>query len=203
MLIKYNSYVPARAAGRANERMKQGHKLFKLRVKKSCFCVSICGGGERLKFGDVVTAVASLVVSYILLEAVLLAVFVQVNSSWGADVALILSVLVASLTVGYVFAAKIREESRRGAIGRIVVLFTLVLAFYTMASFANPYTGTAMNEGLESMFSTGGWTTMDWVSYSAFLMEMMVALYVVLALVFSFVGLYVGSMLRKPAKSQK
>ena len=154
-----------------------------------------------MKFGDVVTAVASLTVIYILLEFVLLAVFVQVNSYWGADVALILSILMASLIVGYVFAAKIHEESRRGAISRIVVLFTLVLAFYTMASFANPYLDTSMNESLESMFSTGGWTTMDWVSYSAFLMEMMVALYVVFALVFGFIGLFVGSMLRKPKKT--
>jgi len=158
-------------------------------------------GGDRLKFGDIITAVASLTVIYILLESVLLAVFVQVNSYWGADVALILSILMASLIVGYMFAAKIHEESKRGAISRIVVLFTLVLAFYTMASFTNPYTSDAMKEGLESMFSTGGWTTMDWVSYSAFLMEMMVALYVVLALVFGFIGLYAGSMLRKPRKS--
>jgi len=154
-----------------------------------------------LRFGDVVMAVASLTVIYVLLESVLLAVFVQVNSYWGADVALILSILMASLIVGYMFAAKIHEESRRGAISRIVVLFTLVLTFYTMASFANPYFDVSMQEGLESMFSTGGWTTMDWVSYSAFVMEILVALYVVFALVFGFIGLYIGSMLRKPEKS--
>jgi len=156
-----------------------------------------------LKFSDVITAVASLTVIYILLESVLLAAFVQVSTIWGADVALILSILMASLIVGYMFAAKIHEESRRGAISRIVVLFTLVLAFYTMASFANPYTSVAMKESLESMFSTGGWTTWDWVSYSAFLMEMMVALYAVFALVFGFIGLYAGSKLRKPKQSQK
>jgi len=69
-----------------------------------------------------------------------------------------------------------------------------------MASFTNPYTSAAMKEGLESMFSTSGWTTMDWVSYSTFLMEMMVAMYVVLALAFSFIGLYAGSMLKRGAK---
>jgi len=154
-----------------------------------------------LKFSDVVTAAVSLSVIYILLEFVLLAVFIQVSTVWGADVALILSILMASLIVGYMFASKIHEESRRGAISRIVVLFTLVLAFYTMASFTNPYTSDAIKEGLEGMFSTSGWTTMDWVSYSAFLMEMIVAMYVVYALVFGFIGLYVGSMLRKPKKS--
>jgi hypothetical protein len=82
-----------------------------------------------LKFGDVVTAVASLTVIYILLHTVLLAVLVPVNSYWAPDVAGLVSVLLASLIVGYVFAVKIHEEWRIGAIGRIVVLSTVVLAF--------------------------------------------------------------------------
>jgi hypothetical protein len=106
----------------------------------------------------------------------------------------------ASLIVGYVFAVKIQEESRRGAIGRIVVLSTIVLTFATMALFANPYTSTAINEGLESMYSTSGWTTWDWVAYSQFVMVMLVAVNVVIALVFGFIGLYAGSMLKKPKK---
>jgi hypothetical protein len=154
-----------------------------------------------LKFSDAVTAAVSLSVIYILLEFVLLAVFVQVSTVWGVDVALILSILVASLIVGYVFAEKIQEDSRKGAISRIVVFFTLVLAFYAMTSYTNPYTSAGITEALESMFSTGGWTTLDWASYSAFLMEMIVAMYVVYALVFGFIGLYVGSILRKPKKT--
>jgi hypothetical protein len=59
----------------------------------------------------------------------------------------------------------------------------------------------AMQEGLESMYSTSGWATWDWVGYSQFAMVMIVALNVVFALVFSFIGLYAGSMLRKPKKS--
>ena len=142
-------------------------------------------------------------VSYILLYFVFLGIFVPMNSYWGPDVAGILSILAASLIVGYLYAAKIQEESRRGAIGRIVVLSTLVLMFATMALFTNPYASTALDEGLKSMFSTSGWTTWDWVAYSQLEIVMLVALNVVFALVFSFIGLYVGSMLRKPAKSQK
>jgi hypothetical protein len=160
------------------------------------------GGGERLKFGDVVTAVASLIVVDVLLDFVLLAVFIPVNSYWGTDVANIISLLVAALIVGYVFAVKIQEESRIGAIGRIVVLFAVVVMFAAMALFAvNPYTSTAINEGLESNFSTSGWTTSDWFGYSFLGIVMLVAFNVVIALVFSFIGLYVGSMLRKPKKT--
>jgi len=73
-----------------------------------------------LKFGDVITAVASLAVIYMLLDFVLLGVMIPVNSLYAPDIANIVSVLVASLIVGYVFAGKIKEESRMGAIAGIV-----------------------------------------------------------------------------------
>jgi len=159
-------------------------------------------GGERLKFGDVITAVASLTVISILLVFVFLAVFVPVDSSWGIDVANILSILVASLIVGYVFALKIQEESRMGAIGRIVVLSAVVMMFATLTSLAvNPYMGIYMTEGLESMYSTSGWAAVDWVGYSHIVLLMIVAVNSVFALGFGFIGLYVGSMLRKPKKT--
>ena len=155
-----------------------------------------------MKFGDVITAVASLAVIYILLAFVFLAVFVPVDPYWGLEVANILAILVASLIVGYVFAAKIQEGSRMGAIGRIVVLFSVVQVFGFMASMAvNPYMGAMMEESLESMFSTSGWATTDWLGYSHFVLFMMAAFNVVFALVFGFIGIYVGSRLRKPSKS--
>ena len=86
-----------------------------------------------------------------------------------------------------------------GATGRIVVLFTVVLMFALMALLAaNPYMEDAMNEGLESIYSTSGWTIMDWLGYSQFALVMIVALNGVFALVFGFIGLYAGSMLKKP-----
>ena len=89
-----------------------------------------------------------------------------------------------------------------GAIGRIVALFAVVIMFAFLTSVAvNPYMGAAMEEGLESMFSTSGWTTTDWLGYSHLVLIMMAAFNVVFALVFGFIGLYGGSRLRKPSKS--
>ena len=85
-----------------------------------------------MKFSDVVTAVASLVVISILLDSVFSALFVLMLPTGGTCIAGILSILVASLIVGYVFALKIQEESRRGAIGSIVVLSAVVLMFLTL-----------------------------------------------------------------------
>ena len=155
-----------------------------------------------MKFGDVITAVASLTVISILLVFVFLTVFVPVDSSWGIDVANIFSILVASLIVGYVFALKIQEESRMGAIGRIAVISAVVMMFATLTSLAvNPYMGTYMTEGLESMYSTSGWAAVDWLGYSHIVLMMIVAVNCVFALLFGFIGLYAGSMLRKPKKT--
>ena len=152
-----------------------------------------------MKCIDVITAVGSLTVIAIMLNFVFLAIFVPVNSYWGVDIAGWLSTLVASLIVGYVFAVKIQEESRMGAIGKIVVLFTVVVMFALMALMAaNPYMDSAMTEGVESVFSTSGWTNTDWFGYSHYALVMMVALNGVFTLVFGFIGLYAGSMLRKP-----
>ncbi len=98
------------------------------------------------------------------------------------------------------FAGRIKEYLKVGAIGRIVVLSTVLLTLFTMALFTNPYVGTVIVETLESMFSTSGWATLDWVVYSQLLMVMIVALNVVFDLVFGFVGLYAGSMFRKAIK---
>ena len=154
-----------------------------------------------MKFGDIITAVATLTIIHVLFDTVLFAALIPVNSKMSPDVAAIVSFLLSSLIVGYVFAAKIYEESRRGAISKIAVLFTVVVMFAVGSLFTNPYMGTAIKEGLESMYSTGGWTTTDWLAYSQLVMVIIVALNVVLALVLSFIGLYAGSMLRKRGKS--
>ena len=158
-------------------------------------------GGDRLRFGDVITAVATLTIIHILLETVLFAAIIPVNSLWGPDIAMIVSLLVASLVVGYLFAGKIYEESRRGAIVRIAVLSTVVLMLVILASMSNPYVGPTITEELERMYPTSGWTTADWLAYSQMFILLLVSMYVVLALVLDFIGLYVGSMLRKPKKS--
>ncbi len=157
-----------------------------------------------MKFGDVVTAVASLFVVEILLDFVFLAIFVPVISYWGTYVSAILAILVSSLIVGYLFASKILEESRMGAIGRIVVLSTVALILVLMAYFAaNPYFSTEINEGVSSIFSTSGWTTRDWLAYSQLAIFMLLAVNAALSLAFSFIGLYAGSMLRKPSAKTK
>jgi len=158
-----------------------------------------------LKFSDLILAVAIVAVIYVLVYFVLgIALIPSIGSYWGLNSAAIISILVAGLVVGYVFAGKIQEESRTRAVGKIAVLLGAVTSFGAMMTVsANVYYNAWVTEYLQSTFSTGAWTTMDWYVYGQLVLAGGVALNVVLALVLGFIGLYAGSVLRKPAKTQK
>jgi hypothetical protein len=158
-----------------------------------------------LKFGDVITAVASLTVAFILFDCVFnLALIPATGSDYGANFVVILSLLLSGLVVGYVFAGKIQEESRRASIGKVVVLFAAVFGLLiTMVYGAIYHFGLMTDEILRNMYNTSAWTNTNWFSYEVMMLGIDVALFVVFALVFGFIGLYVGSMLRKPKKTKK
>ena len=158
-----------------------------------------------MKFGDVIMAVASLTVLFLLVYFALGMVLISVNSFWGLDAAAaIVSLLLAALAVGYAFAGKIREESRIMSIGKVVVLSAVVMMFAVMIGVsANGHYTTLIDENLQKMFSTGSWTTTDWYAYETLALIEQTALNVVYVLVFSFIGLCVGSMRKLPAKTKE
>jgi hypothetical protein len=171
-------------------------------VNREHICIFGFKGGDRLKFSNVILAVATLAVIDVLVYFVLGIALIPMNSTWGLNVAFIVSLLVSALIVGYVFAGKIQEESRIRAVGKIAVLLGAVESSVVMlANSANGYYSAWVKETLQSMYSTGAWTTMDWYVYEQLALVEQVALNVVLALVLSFIGLYAGSMLRKPKKA--
>jgi hypothetical protein len=156
-----------------------------------------------LKFGDVILAVATAAVIDVVVVAVLLTVLVPpLGSSWGLNVAAFVSIIVAGLLVGILFAGQIQEESRMKAVGQIAVLAAFVELFAVLIAFpTNGYYGAWTTETLQGMFSTGAWTTVDWFTYEGMMTYWYVALNVVLTFVLGFIGLYAGSMLRKPKKA--
>ena len=160
-------------------------------------------GGDRLKLSNVILAVATLAVIDVLVYFALGAALIpSMGSIWGLNSAAIVSMLVAGLVVGCVFAGKIQEESRMRAVGKIAVLFGAVMSSAVMiGASANGYYSAWVKETLQSMYSTGAWTTTDWYVYEQLVLAGQVALNVLLALVLGFIGLYAGSMLRKPKKS--
>ena len=155
-------------------------------------------GGEKLKFGDLVLAVASLAVIFSLIAFPLEAVFVLPFGLWAYDVAVFLNLFLSALIVGYIFADKIRE-ARRQTITKITVLwaaFLMVLALIVPGGIAD--WGEMVKE--EFLTANPGTTlsTAEWVNWEMMYLDSFTFLLVAITLLLSFVGLYMGSRLKKP-----
>jgi len=155
-----------------------------------------------LKFSDVIVATVSLVLFGLLLNGFLLVAFGSLSASSTSDtLASIISFLVASLVVGYVFALKIQDESRTKAIGVIVVLSAFALLIFITIWIATPFAYPWEQDFLNSMFNrtTSSWSHYDLNAYAA----LAKSIEVIMGMVISFIGLYIGSMFRKPSAKTK
>jgi len=113
---------------------------------------------------------------------------------WGPTVSSAVSFLLTALIVGYIFAGKIWEEARMEAIARITVLAGALMIFYVISVPSLADWAPAIKE----VWWVGGWFTVE-----SMVLARVIFINVVMVLVLGFIGLYVGSMLRKPVKSQK
>jgi hypothetical protein len=156
-----------------------------------------------LKFGDVIIAAASMAVTFIFVDALLWIALVPMNTALS-DVASIVSLLVSGLVVGYVFAGKIREESRMASIGKIVVLFAVgqMLGFVPFFGTVGHY-GLWVDEYINSTYPTHGVTNENWMTYESMMLFALTAAFVALSLVLGFIGLYLGSMHKPSAKTKE
>ena len=151
-----------------------------------------------MKFSDVIIATAALVLFALILDAILEVAFVPLKSNTTSDtLSFIISVLAVSLVVGYVFAPNIQQESRVKAVLGITVLTSLLAIFFFAIWIASPFGSTWFKDTLNTLFNTSGWTDYEWSAYSA----LAVSLDIIILFVLSFIGLYVGSSLRKPKKT--
>jgi flagellar biosynthesis protein FliQ len=153
-----------------------------------------------LKFGDVIIAVASLFVVVWVINTLLNFALIPVSTSYGGDVAYILSVLVSGLAIGYFFAGKIQEESKMASIGKVIILFTVLMMFaMTMGAIARHYP-LFIDEQLSNMYNTSSWTNAEWFWYEMTDLMLVTTVYAVFSLLFGFIGLYLGSLRKSSAK---
>jgi len=120
----------------------------------------------------------------------------------GFELSAVISFLLSPIIVGYIFAQKIWEENRTKTIAKITVLFTvLAMSLIIMENATvewNPYTRA---EYLKANPTALLPSAFDWyyIERLALLSEDFFVVVLILAL--TFIGLYVGSMLRKPTKT--
>ena len=154
-----------------------------------------------MKFGDVVMAVASIAVISALIHAPLDMVFVSaLGLTSGYIVGDFVLFFLSTLISGYIFAGKI-WEARREAITKIAVLWAALMYLFGLivpASLA--HWGLMAEEAYQEQYGTT-LSPIEWVHWEIMYLDIFVFLFIVVALVLSFIGLYVGSMLRKPKKS--
>jgi hypothetical protein len=148
-------------------------------------------------------AVASLAVLFIVIWLVLEQLPINIPMEYQVDQ--VVSLLVSGLIVGYVFAGKMREESRLMSIGKIVVLSAFALMFLAVMSFAAiaPHYTNLVDEAFRNSTSTAAsWTNTQWFANSQLALVYNAGVRVLYVLLFSLIGLYLGSM-RKPSAKTK
>jgi len=159
-----------------------------------------------LRFGDVVMIVASIAVIFALiafpLETVLFsALGISGMTNWGYIVSLIVSLFLSALISGSIFAGKI-WEARRETITKITVLWAaLVMLFAIIAPASIADYGLSVKEVYLAANPGATLSTSEWVTWEYMYLDSFTFLMVGMALVLGFIGLYIGSMLRKPKKS--
>ena len=152
-----------------------------------------------MKNGDVLIVVATMavVVAFIayLLDLVFVPTLGLVN---GFAVSYVVYGLVSAIVAGAVFAGKI-NESKREAIAKITVVWGLF--WYLLANIFSAYSanGTYATQQYTGQYGTN-LSAQQW-TYWQFVYTDMAALTIVgIAVATAIIGLYIGSMLRKPKK---
>jgi len=152
-----------------------------------------------VKFGDVITAVASLFLITVLisypLEILLISLLgLNLAPTTGA----LTSVLFGALAVGYIFSGRI-TESKRWMLVRISVLFTVLMLFSIVlnnAVLGNYFTDWVQETYMESNPSAS-LSTFEWFLVGGLFIGSQMFMNAIVLLVFSLIGLFVGSRLRK------
>jgi hypothetical protein len=105
------------------------------------------------------------------------------------------------IITGYIYAKQIREENRTKTILKIAVLVAFIALFMTLIDDAAVEWAPYYKAEYLKANPTATPTAFEWynIQLAALNMETFAAAAVMLA--FTFIGLYIGSQLKKPAKS--
>jgi len=110
----------------------------------------------------------------------------------------LISVLFGALTVGYIFSGKITEIKRWGVV-KISVLFTVLMLFSIMLN--NAVLGNYFNDWVQETYMesnpSASLSTFEWFLVGGLFIGSQMFMNAIVLLVFSLIGLFVGSKLRR------
>ena len=144
-----------------------------------------------MDFGDTVYATATVVVISVLL-------FVPMDLVFGLELWFVgraVSVFIAGLIAGLIYAGKL-ADARLVSIAKVIVLGAIVIMFLTFGILSVA----TFHDVSSEANPVDTWTTLQWASLMTYAFRQ-IFFYVVLLDSVAFIGLYAGSMLRKPKKT--
>jgi high-affinity Fe2+/Pb2+ permease len=154
-----------------------------------------------LKFGDIIIAVASLTIVAVLIMFPLTLAFTSTLGNFGGFMlSAVVAFLLGAIIVGYVFTRRIWEENRTRTIAKIAVLFTLLVMVAVLIENAASADWTPMvRESYLEANPGASPSTSDWYYIERLALVQDDFFNVVLLFAIAFIGLYIGSILKKPA----
>ena len=155
-----------------------------------------------LKFGDVVTAVASLaVIGMLILLPIVFVLTLALGNFGGFMLGVVVSFLLSAVIVGYIFTQKIWEENRTKTIAQITVLFTVLVVSVSLVENATVEWVPMFRAAYLNANPTATPSASDWYYIERLELIGEDFFVVVLMLAITFIGLYIGSTLKKPTKT--
>ena len=158
-----------------------------------------------MRFGDVATAVASLFLVTVLISYPLEIVLIStLGLHSGPAIGASISVLLGALIVGYVFSGR-TGNGRKESIAKIAVFFTVLMIFSVVlnnAVLGEDFTNW-VHESYKESNPTASLTTFEWFLVGGLFIGSQMFMNALVLLLLSLIGLYAGSMLRKPKQGQK
>jgi ABC-type bacteriocin/lantibiotic exporter with double-glycine peptidase domain len=158
---------------------------------------------KSLKFSDMILAAASLaIVSKIIYFPMALALYPPLGVYNGSLTGVVVAILASAIIIGYVYSQKFREENRTRAITKTTVLlaaFIWVTSLLETASAAD-WTPKIRAEWL-TLNPTATPTAAEWYYIENLIVNLSIFTSIILAFALGFIGLYLGSALRKGKKT--
>ena len=152
-----------------------------------------------MKFGDVITAVASLFLITILISYPLESILISlIGLNLAPTIGALFSVLIGGLVIGYVFLGK-TTENRKVVMVKISVLFTVLMLFSIVlnnAVLGEYFTNWVQETYMESN-PTASLTTFDWFLIGGLFIGSQMFMNAIILFIFSLIGLFAGAKLRR------
>ena len=152
-----------------------------------------------MRFGDIIVAVASLFLVTFLISYPLEIVLIEIlGLSLAPTIGALVSVLLGGLIIGYIFSRKM-GNGRKESIVTISILFTVLMIFSIILNNAvlGNYFTNWVNETYQESNPTESLTSFEWFVVGGLFIGSQMFMNIIILFVFSFIGLYSGSTLRK------